>query len=113
MRSQWDCHRHHVCVPAGDEEEWHAWKTKGDPVLHIELRKWADAFVIAPLSANSLAKIAQGLCDNCLTSVARAWDFSKPMLVGVHLPSKLMCITSAVSLAALSATASAAAAAES
>lgn len=65
----------------GDEEEWHAWKTKGDPVLHIELRKWADCFVIAPLSANSLAKIAQGLCDNCLTSVARAWDFSKPMLV--------------------------------
>lgn len=65
----------------GDEEEWHSWQKKGDPVLHIELRKWADILIIAPLSANTLAKIAQGLCDNCLTSVVRAWDFSKPLLV--------------------------------
>ena len=67
---------------AGDEEEWHAWQQKGDPVLHIELRKWADVLIIAPLSANTLAKMAQGLCDNCLTSVVRAWDFHKPLLVG-------------------------------
>ncbi|DBB07225.1 hypothetical protein WJX77_010998 [Trebouxia sp. C0004] len=65
----------------GDEEEWHAWQNKGDPVLHIDLRKWADLLIIAPLSANSLAKMAQGLCDNCLTSVVRAWDFTKPLLV--------------------------------
>lgn len=57
------------------------WEAKGDPVLHIDLRKWADLLVIAPLSANTLAKMAQGLCDNCLTSVVRAWDFSKPLLV--------------------------------
>ncbi len=50
-------------------------------MLHIDLRKWADLLVIAPLSANSLAKMAQGLCDNCLTSVVRAWDFTKPLLV--------------------------------
>ena len=50
-------------------------------MLHIDLRKWADLLVIAPLSANSLAKMAQGLCDNCRTSVVRAWDFSKPLLV--------------------------------
>lgn len=67
--------------PAGDEEEWRAWQAKGDPVQHIELRKWADILVIAPLSANTLAKMAQGLCDNCLTSVVRAWDWSKPLLV--------------------------------
>lgn len=65
----------------GDEEEWHQWQKKGDPVLHIELRKWADLLVVAPLSANTLAKLAQGLCDNCLTSVVRAWDWSKPLLV--------------------------------
>lgn len=65
----------------GDEEEWHVWQNKGDPVLHIDLRKWADLLIIAPLSANSLAKMAQGLCDNCLTSVVRAWDFTKPFLV--------------------------------
>ncbi len=41
----------------------------GDEVLHIELRRWADALVLAPLSANTLAKIAHGLCDNLLTCV--------------------------------------------
>lgn len=67
----------------GDEEEWHEWQKKGDPVLHIELRKWADLLIVAPLSANTLAKLAQGLCDNCLTSVVRAWDWNKPLLVRV------------------------------
>ena len=54
---------------AGDEEEWREWKQVGDPVMHIELRRWADCLVIAPLSANTLAKCAQGLCDNLLTCV--------------------------------------------
>ena len=38
-------------------------------------------FVVAPLSANTLAKMANGMCDNLLTCVVRAWDFSKPLLV--------------------------------
>jgi len=63
-----------------DEEEWSSWRSRGDPVLHIELRKWADVFVIAPLDANSMGKIANGLCDNLLTCVARAWDFKQPIL---------------------------------
>eukprot|EP00879_Flechtneria_rotunda_P019582 GHRR01020575.1.p1 GENE.GHRR01020575.1~~GHRR01020575.1.p1 ORF type:complete len:217 (+),score=63.03 GHRR01020575.1:273-923(+) len=67
---------------AGDEDEWHEWQQVGDPVMHIELRRWADVFIIAPLSANSLAKMANGLCDNLVTCVARAWDFSRPLLVG-------------------------------
>lgn len=41
-----------------DQDEWQLWKSRGDPVLHIELRKWADVLVIAPLDANSLAKIS-------------------------------------------------------
>ena len=52
-----------------------------DPVIHIELRKWADCLLIAPISANTLAKIFNGICDNLLTSVVRAWDFSKPIVV--------------------------------
>lgn len=44
---------------------------RGDPVTHIDLRRWADVVVIAPLSANSLAKIANGIADNLLTSVVR------------------------------------------
>lgn len=36
----------------------------GDPILHIELRRWADVVLIAPCSANTLSKIAHGICDN-------------------------------------------------
>jgi phosphopantothenoylcysteine decarboxylase len=57
-----------------DEDEWiHPWK-RGGGVLHIELRRWADILVIAPLSANTMAKIVGGFSDNLLTSVVRAWD---------------------------------------
>uniref|UniRef100_A0A8C3VF93 Phosphopantothenoylcysteine decarboxylase n=1 Tax=Catharus ustulatus TaxID=91951 RepID=A0A8C3VF93_CATUS len=64
----------------GDEEEWQLWKGRSDPVLHIELRRWADLMVVAPLDANTLAKVANGICDNLLTCVIRAWDLSKPLL---------------------------------
>jgi phosphopantothenoylcysteine decarboxylase len=68
-------------------EEWQDWNRLGDPVLHIDLRDWADALLIAPLSAHSLSKIAQGLCDDTLSCVARAWDYGhgsrpgKPLLL--------------------------------
>ncbi|KAL3830268.1 hypothetical protein ACJIZ3_019070 [Penstemon smallii] len=64
-----------------DEDEWSTWSKIGDNVLHIELRRWADIMVIAPLSANTLGKIAGGLCDNLLTCIVRAWDYSQPMFV--------------------------------
>ncbi|UVC49972.1 phosphopantothenoylcysteine decarboxylase [Theileria orientalis] len=54
---------------------------KSDPILHIELRRWADIYLICPLDANTLAKISIGLCDNLLTDIARAWDMSKPFWV--------------------------------
>lgn len=36
---------------------------------HVELGLWADAFIIAPASANTLAKMAHGICDNLLLAV--------------------------------------------
>lgn len=63
-----------------DEDEWGSWRGMSDPVLHIELRRWADVFVIAPLDANTMAKIANGICDNLLTCTVRAWDMSKPLI---------------------------------
>lgn len=45
------------------------WKCVSDPILHIELRRWADLLVIAPLDANTLGKIASGICDNLLASI--------------------------------------------
>lgn len=35
---------------------------------HVELGLWADLMVIAPVSANTLAKLANGICDNLLTA---------------------------------------------
>nr|XP_061825464.1 phosphopantothenoylcysteine decarboxylase [Nerophis lumbriciformis] len=63
-----------------DKDEWEMWTQRSDPVLHIELRRWADLLVIAPLDANTLGKIASGICDNLLTCVVRAWDTSRPLL---------------------------------
>jgi phosphopantothenoylcysteine decarboxylase len=69
-----------------DEDEWPG-RTEGrryertDPVLHIELRRWADLLLVAPLDANTLAKLATGLADNCLTCVWRAWDPQRPVVL--------------------------------
>ncbi len=41
-------------------------------VEHIELAKWADIIVIAPASANTIAKISNGIADNLLTSIMLA-----------------------------------------
>ena len=59
-----------------DFDEWNSWKKRSDPVLHVELRKISTLLLIAPLSANTMAKIANGLCDNLLTCVFRCWDIS-------------------------------------
>lgn len=64
-----------------DKHEWDSWNDRGDPVVHIELRKWADVCVVAPLDANTLAKMAAGIADNLVTCVLRAWDFTRPLIV--------------------------------
>lgn len=69
-----------------DEDEWpgreagRRWQ-RDDPVLHIELRRWAELLLVAPLDANTLAKFAAGLADNCLTCVWRAWEPGRPVVL--------------------------------
>lgn len=72
-----DCHSRIIT----DSDEWKYWNVMGDPVVHIELRKWADILLVVPASADILAKLSSGLTDNLLLSVARAWDFRKPCFV--------------------------------
>ncbi|KAL7933137.1 flavoprotein [Trichoderma chlorosporum] len=72
-----------------DEAEWVQPWIRGAPILHIELRKHVAFFVsksynmvtnkgktpvIAPLSANTLAKMVHGISDSLLLSTVLAWD---------------------------------------
>ena len=67
-----------------DEDEWQ----NTDRVLHIELTKWCDIFLVAPLSANTLAKMAHGICDNLLTSAVRALS-KKPLVIGPAMNTRM------------------------
>ena len=53
--------------------------TKDFDIEHISLSKKADLLLIAPLSANTLSKIANGIADNLLTSIVLA--FNKPIIL--------------------------------
>lgn len=73
-----------------DHDEWPTagWQ-RGDRVVHIALREWADILILAPLDANTLAKMAMGLCDNCLTCVVRAWDFARPIVLAPAMNTRM------------------------
>ena len=52
---------------------------------HIELARWADTFLIAPASANTLGKLAHGIADNLLTTLylatsARVYVYIAPAM---------------------------------
>ena len=46
-------------------------------VLHVDLARWCDIFVVAPASANTISKLAQGRADDLLTSVFLALESHK------------------------------------
>jgi phosphopantothenoylcysteine decarboxylase/phosphopantothenate--cysteine ligase len=48
------------------------WQPTHSRPLHIELGEWAELLLIAPLTANTLAKLAYGLADNLLTNTVLA-----------------------------------------
>jgi phosphopantothenoylcysteine synthetase/decarboxylase len=68
-----------------DQTEW----APHGRIDHIELPKWADVFVIAPATANTLAKMAQGIADNLLTSAYLAYDKTKPVIYCPAMNSKM------------------------
>ena len=73
--------RNHLPKMLVDIHEWNDSYSLGEPVLHIDLRAWADVLLIAPCSANSFAKISYGLADNLVTCIARAWNYEKPFFI--------------------------------
>lgn len=59
-------------------DDFHA-ATPGVP--HVDLGKWAQAMAIAPLSANTLAKLSSGQCQDFLGSIFLAWRQDRPVLL--------------------------------
>lgn len=58
-------------------------------VNHIELAKKADLFILAPVSANTLAKLAHGLADNMVTATALALPAETPKLIAPAMNTKM------------------------
>lgn len=59
-----------VMSAIADESEWNN---------HVALGRWADLMLIAPLSCNTLAKMAGGICDNLL--LATYYSATAPVMV--------------------------------
>jgi phosphopantothenoylcysteine synthetase/decarboxylase len=61
------------------------WKQIGDPILHIEFRRWADLVVIAPCSADFLAKLAAGFSDNLAVCTSLTLpDWARAQLIVIN-----------------------------
>lgn len=56
-------------------------KDNKSTVLHVDLGKWADTFVIAPLSANTLSTLVQGSAFDLMSSTFLAYPKDKPIIV--------------------------------
>ena len=54
---------------------------EGDRTMHITLGEWADAFVIAPATANTIARLSTGLCDDMLSVCFITLRPDKPVLL--------------------------------
>jgi len=63
-----------------DEDDW-----QSNRVLHIDLQQWADKVLIAPCTANTLAKIAHGLADNLASNILRAQPKEKPLFIALAM----------------------------
>ncbi len=73
-----------------DKDEWPGDEyVRNQGIPHIELRNWADLFLVAPVSANTLAKMANGFSNNLLTCVFRAWNFSKRVIIAPAMNTRM------------------------
>ncbi len=52
-----------------------------EKIEHIYLADWAEIFILAPATANTIGKIANGIADNLLTTVVMALPETTPLIV--------------------------------
>jgi phosphopantothenoylcysteine decarboxylase len=67
--------------PSSGRSDQHSTWLKGDSVLHVELAKNSSVLVIAPVTANTIGKMAHGIVDNLLLSVYAAWRKDRPVVI--------------------------------
>jgi len=67
-----------------DEDDWNS-----DRVLHIDLIKWSDIVLIAPCTANTLAKFANGFADNLATNTLRAVSADKHIYICLSMNTEM------------------------
>ena len=58
-------------------------------INHIELGKIADLFIVAPATANTIAKLAHGHADNMVTSIALALPKNIPKIIAPAINTKM------------------------
>ena len=58
-------------------------------INHIELAKIADLFIVAPASANTIAKLAHGIADNIVTATALALPTETPKVIAPAMNTKM------------------------
>lgn len=58
-------------------------------INHIDLAKEADLFILAPASANTIAKLANGLADNMVTATALALPQDTPKFIAPAMNTKM------------------------
>jgi len=63
---------------------------EGKMMSHIELVKWADIFVTAPATANTINKLAAGIGDNIIGALFLANNFQKPYLISPAMNTQML-----------------------
>lgn len=63
---------------------------EGQMMSHIDLGRWADVFLIAPLTAAHLNKMALGLSDDLLTTTYLAFEKTKPILLAPAMNTEML-----------------------
>jgi phosphopantothenoylcysteine decarboxylase/phosphopantothenate--cysteine ligase len=58
-------------------------------LAHISLAKWADIFLIAPATCNTISKMSYGIADNLLTSVFMAMPKDKYIIISPAMNSEM------------------------
>lgn len=60
-------------------------------VNHIEIAKQTDLFLVAPATANTIAKLSHGLADNMVTATALALETDIPKIIAPAMNTKMYC----------------------